>query len=211
MQRQSTDTRRHQIAAAALEIIAREGVRKFTTALLAKEIGVAEGTLFRHVRDKQEIVQLGLEYLESLMFPAAAPPAPEQPLEALRQFLQLRVAVLRAHPGSLRVLFSQELGKAAPGVDGMVARLRERSIAIILGHLQRAKAQGLLRDDVAVESVFVMIHGLLLSQAFAGPQVTGVVGAYPSFDALWQDVLRMIVAQPADRQRAPAEGATSAG
>lgn len=198
MKRQPTEVRRAQIAEAALTIIARDGTRRFTTASIAREVGLAEGTIFRHFTDKRDIVGAAIRHLESLMFPIDAPPPPEDPLAELRAFLASRVALLRAHPGFLRVLFSNEIGQAAPGsAFDLLGTLRQRSVATILSCLERGRAAGQVRDDVSTAVLFSLIHGLLLSQVFGGGQLSEQFGLERDLNTLWQGVERLLRAPPA--------------
>jgi AcrR family transcriptional regulator len=54
--RRSRDERRAQIGAATLAILAEDGLHAWTTAALARRVGVSEASLFRHFRDKDEIL-----------------------------------------------------------------------------------------------------------------------------------------------------------
>ena len=56
-QYQRSAVRRQQIADAALEVIAELGLRGFTTQAVAARVGITDGTIFRHFKDKQEIVR----------------------------------------------------------------------------------------------------------------------------------------------------------
>jgi len=55
-QRLDTETRQIQIKKAVLDIIADDGLAKLTTRNLAKRVGVSEGAIFRHFKNKKEII-----------------------------------------------------------------------------------------------------------------------------------------------------------
>lgn len=193
MKRLPTEVRRQQIAEAALTIIARDGARRFTTASIAREVGLAEGTIFRHFKDKADIIDAAIRYLEALMFPEDAPPPPAEPLEELRVFLTGRIALLQAHPGYLRVLFSNEIGHAVPGVTlSRLHSLRERSVGIIMRCLKQAQAAGQVRADLSLHTLFMVIHGMLLSQVFSGPQLAAQLGFSQDAEVLWRGVTQLM-------------------
>jgi len=50
------DTRRAEIMDATLAIICEQGLHAWTTAALARRVGVSEASLFRHFRDKDDIL-----------------------------------------------------------------------------------------------------------------------------------------------------------
>lgn len=52
----SSEERRDEIVGATLSILVEEGVRAWTTAELARRVGVSEATLFKHFDDKDEIL-----------------------------------------------------------------------------------------------------------------------------------------------------------
>lgn len=60
--RKSAAERRAEIVAATVSILADEGLHAWTTAALARRVGVSEATLFRHFSSKTEILSAALEH-----------------------------------------------------------------------------------------------------------------------------------------------------
>ncbi|RLD86585.1 MAG: TetR/AcrR family transcriptional regulator, partial [Bacteroidetes bacterium] len=56
MIRKSTDVRQVEIKSAVLAIIFRDGLKKVSTKNIAKEVGISEGSIFRHFASKNEII-----------------------------------------------------------------------------------------------------------------------------------------------------------
>lgn len=56
MTRKPTDIRQEEIKKAVLSIIYREGLKNVSTKNLAKEVGISEGTIFRHFHSKSDIM-----------------------------------------------------------------------------------------------------------------------------------------------------------
>ena len=56
MTRKSTNIRQEEIKAAVLSIIFRDGLKKVSTKNIAKEVGISEGSIFRHFSSKKEII-----------------------------------------------------------------------------------------------------------------------------------------------------------
>ncbi|NOX84584.1 MAG: TetR/AcrR family transcriptional regulator [Chlorobi bacterium] len=56
MLRKSTDIRQEEIKRAVLTIIHRDGLKNISTKNLAKEVGISEGTIFRHFQSKNDIM-----------------------------------------------------------------------------------------------------------------------------------------------------------
>lgn len=167
MQRQSTEKRRRQIAEAALAIIAEQGLGRFTTAALAAEIGVAEGTIFRHFESKSEIIDAAVDIVEEL-FGELPAPGEGDPLVELRTFFLRRSAVMQQHPGIFRILFSDQLAQAAaPETVARIEGLKARSLAFVRRCLERAVAGGLTRRGLEAAELFPIVHGAALALAFS--------------------------------------------
>ena len=202
MKRQPTHIRREQIAEAALSVLASKGLGRFTTAAIAKQTGLAEGTLFRHFRNKEDIVAAAIEKLERLLFTEETA-ADDDPLEELRRFLQARHRFLAAKPGYLHLLLSDELVKAAmKDPRSRTLDLRERSTKKILSTLRRAAEKGVVRRDVSPEFLTLIISGLLMALVFGGRHHLSTIGIDSSFDTIWQNLSRL-VAPPTDSASAP--------
>jgi len=188
MTRLPTELRQRQIADSALTLLASDGSRGFTTAAVARAVGVSEATLFRHFTNMDAILDAAVTALEQLLFPADLDDGSEDALVALHAFLQRRAALLRKRPGVMRILFSDEIGRTgSPETARRVAALRRRSRAIVRGCLERAAAQGTVRQDLTVAELVSVAHGMILSLVFNidGPASGG-------FESAWTTFLRLV-------------------
>lgn len=82
--------RRDQIAAAALRVLGRRGLRDLTMADIIEESGLSAGSVYSHFTRKEELVQLVAtrvvgERLDLLKAPAEGPP--RSPLEVVRWWM----------------------------------------------------------------------------------------------------------------------------
>ncbi len=194
MKRQPTHIRREQIAEAALSIMANKGLGRFTTAAIAKQTGLAEGTLFRHFSSKDAIIDAAIDKLEGMLF-REEPTAGDEPLEELRRFLLARHSFLSTKPGYLHLLLSDELGKVAmKSTRKRTVDLRGRSMKKILSILKRASKAGAIRRDLSPEFLTLIISGLLMALVFGGEQLIAEVGIDSSFDKIWESLLKLITA-----------------
>lgn len=106
--RRDVEARRAQILAAAAQVFARYGFRGATTRAIAREAGVAEGTLFRYFPTKRHLllalfeafairpIQQQLETLEAT-----------GPREWLEAFLTERLTAMRAHLPLMQALYQE--------------------------------------------------------------------------------------------------------
>ncbi len=190
MKRERTEVRRRQIAEAALKVMAQQGLRRFTAAAIAREVGISDGALFRHFPDKAAIVAAALDRAEEMLFDGFPPEHPD-PVERLGLFFQQRVALVAANPALVNLVISNQLALAA-GAEGAerVGRWKARSAAFILECLQEAAAAGVLREGVELPALRLVVYGSMLSLGMAGQIGLDDGDTEPSM--LWRTLRRLI-------------------
>lgn len=192
-----TEDRQRQIAQAALEIIARDGLTRFTTAAIAREVGLAEGTIFRHFANKEEIVLRALALMRE-RFAQGFPPEHEDPLERLGLFLRQRLELVLSHPGVFRAFFSDQLAQVS-GEDGeaLVLSIKQETTDFILSCLEELADSGRLRAGLDPTFLVRIIQGTIHSFAF-GPHQPALDSAVESSstasvaERAWQTVVGLL-------------------
>lgn len=168
-ERKTADSRRREIADAALKVIAEQGLARFTSKAIAREVGVSDAALFRHFATKDDIVLAVIDRVEEILF-SDFPPAGRDPIERLGLFFRRRIEVIRENPGVASLVGSEQLSQAAPP-EGVirVAEFRQRSQRFVRGCLVEAHGEGLLAEGVGPEEAAVLVLGALLALAHAPP------------------------------------------
>lgn len=166
--RQPAESRRRQIAEAALAIVAEQGLGRFTTAAVAERVGIAEGTIFRHFDAKEDIVLAAMARLEERVF-AGFPPEDADPLDRIGRFVRARSTLLATEPALARVVFSDQLVHAA-GERGaaMVRAWRARTVGFLRACFAEAKDAGLLAEGVDVDDLALLVQGAIVASALHG-------------------------------------------
>jgi AcrR family transcriptional regulator len=201
MKRLPTEQRRKQIAEAALRIITERGLRSFTIAALSEEVGLADGTIFRHFTDKDDIILEAVSQLEATLVgqESQADQDPLDPLDSLDKlgaFLRRRVAHIQARPEIFKALFSDDLAKAGPEEAGeRVRALKHRSMQFVRAHLEQSIEQGLVRDGYSADELLYLVHGTALAIVFSGDELDQVTDEPVAPDAIWQCLERLLRAQ----------------
>ncbi len=189
-QRLDTEARQQQIAEAALKVIARQGLRRFTVAAIAREVGLTSGALFKHFPDKDAIVTAALERVEATMF-AGFPPAHSDPLERLGLFFQHRLEAITANPHIGALVTSDQLVHVSGDISGQrVAQWQLRSSRFIRACLEEAAAAGSLREGVEIDAMIVLIHGAIRSLGVANRPRMDAPGLEPQ--RLWSNLRRLL-------------------
>ena len=161
---EDSETRRRQVAQAALQTIAEEGVAQFTTRAVAARVGISEGTLFRHFGNKQEVALEAMALLEQEIEQGLVETG--DPLQDLEGFFRHRAALVGADGSVGRLIFSDTLVHLA-GEEGRVAlnRWRSKSVGYLSARLQTLHQAGRLNPGLDLPGVNTLFQGVLLTFA----------------------------------------------
>jgi AcrR family transcriptional regulator len=158
---EDNETRRRQVAEAALEVIAEEGVTHFTTRSAAERVGISDGTLFRHFGNKREIILEAMSLLEVEIDAGLA--SSGEALADLEAFFRHRAAFVGAERSVGRLIFSDEWAHLAGDVGReRVLAWRQRSVAFLRQRVAELQESGELRSDLDAAAVSMLVQGALL-------------------------------------------------
>jgi AcrR family transcriptional regulator len=148
-EKRSRETRREQIAEAALELLALQGVKRLSVGAVARRIGVVPSAVYRHYRGKEEILSAAIERMGERLLENVrkAGASEEDPVERLRRLLRLHVQTIRSGHSGPRILFSE-------GIFGGGANHRVEIYRVIRRYLDRVTEvirQGQQRGDIRKE------------------------------------------------------------
>ncbi|AWV88822.1 TetR/AcrR family transcriptional regulator [Bradymonas sediminis] len=190
--RKSSEERRHEIANAAIKIIGEKGLRKFTTAQIAEEVGIKDGTIFRHFKNKREILALVIDRIEEMLVATAFLPRGE-PLERIEAFLTSRVATVASNPALLSLLLSDQIAHAAGDMgQRRISSLRNRGREFLRSSLQEAVDHGDLPADTDVESGVILINGMVLSILLAAKDEALDAPVKDVANRTWKTLLQLL-------------------
>ncbi len=161
-----TEERRREIADAAIKILGERGLREFTAANIAAEVGISDGTVFRHFKDMNEIAQIVVERIRERL--EMAPPQFDNPLDRLQDFVLRRVRAVATQPEIQSLIFSDQIAHAlgAAGAE-QVAALRNSGRKFVSSCLEEAAKKGLIRDGLDIDSTVLLIMGTMMGVLFA--------------------------------------------
>lgn len=166
-QYEKSDVRRRQIAEAALAVIADQGLGRFTTRAIGSLVGISDGAIFRHFRNKEEIVLAAIAALEETM--SAHWNDDPDPVTRLERFFRARAAFVGEHRSVGRLLLSDQLAQAA-GEAGYekVRRWRRENRDWVLDRLRDVAAAGRLRRELTPEGSVRLVQGVVATFVIDG-------------------------------------------
>ena len=204
--------RQAQIVDAALRIIATKGSRRFTTALLAKEVGLTGGALYRHFAGMDEVVDAIVDHVGQVLFDGF-PPEAGDPVERLRLFFYHRARTILGNPHISRLLLSDHLAQAGGSAQSKrLDEFKRRSQEFVMRCLREAGKADMLVEGMSPEAGAVVVLGSILALSHAAPRVANGSDSERLFDEVWAGIERMLrrpagpakpIARPA---RAPRRG-----
>lgn len=109
MVRKTTDIRQEEIKSAVLSIIFREGLKKVSTKNIAKEVGISEGSIFRHFSSKKDIILAIMDDVKNDLIESLRSISLKNssPTDRLYQYLCRTITYLIEYKGITILLFSE--------------------------------------------------------------------------------------------------------
>ncbi|MFH1690708.1 MAG: TetR/AcrR family transcriptional regulator [Candidatus Eisenbacteria bacterium] len=162
-QRMDTDSRRDQIASAALALLAERGSEGFNIADLAESVGLVPSAVYRHFEGREDVLSAALDVFRDRVYRLvdAARNEAENPLMALELLLTRHAALIESGGAVPHIMSSMN-------VPGGRAVRRAKTEGIFRGYLARVEAlvrdgqeSGHVRSDIDPTSVALLFAGLI--------------------------------------------------
>lgn len=181
--------RQAEMVQAVLRLAARQEPAGITTTHIANEIGLSQGSVFRHFPNKEAVWLAVAEWLEITLLSIVqdAVRAESDPLKNLAAIFHAHIRFVQENPGVPRFIFHELQQPVDSPVKQKVAAMLQAYSGILAGQLRRAKAAGLtypLLDEQSAAMLFIgSLQGLVMQSMLAGPGVlqrasAGVLGLY---------------------------------
>ncbi len=162
------EERREEIIQSALELAAEVGVKKVTTQAIADRVGIAQPTVFRHFRTRDEIFAGAIAWLADRLFGVldATLGSDLPPDRKLERLIRTQLAFVARHKGLPRLLFSDRLHLESPTLKKTVQKVMGRYTARVAGVIREGMIAGCFREelepDTAARFVAATLQGLIV-------------------------------------------------
>ena len=159
-----TQVRREQIADAALNLIASEGVKRLSIAAVARRVGLVPSGIYRHFKSKDEMLDAVLELLEKKMQKnvEAARLQASDPVERLRSLLLHHIRFIREGRAFPRIVFSDDVVSEHPERKIRIHRILTGYLAAVEQFVREGQQQGRIRRELAPKTVSLMFLGMIV-------------------------------------------------
>jgi Transcriptional regulator len=159
----NTGIRQEQITTAALNLIASSGLKGLSMAGLARRVGIVPSAIYRHFRNKDEVLDAVLDHIEVKLLSNVAVVCKEtsDSLDRLKQLLTLHIKLIRENQGIPRIIFSEDIYTGHPERKRKVYKI----IMAYLKHVGKIVFQGQqerrICNDVDSATISLMFLGMV--------------------------------------------------
>ena len=166
--RKPHEERKAEIIRSTLELAAEQGVARVTTQAIADQVGIAQPTVFRHFKSRDDIFAAAIEWVagEMLRQVEAWTEGTGAPEERLLRLLEAQLAFVARHRGLPRLLFSDRLHLESPrlkaAVRSVMERYTERVSALVREGIETGRLCCDLAPQEAARYIAALFQGVLM-------------------------------------------------
>lgn len=162
-EKKTTQVRQTEIVQAALNVIGRFGVSGLTIHEVAVAAGMCEANIYRHFKNKQDVIRAVVEYIGGQVTSRAAQLAASSgpPLDKLEKIIFTHTEMIARNPGIPRLLFSDGCMVTGGRIAHIMTSRIEGFLSILTGLIEAAIAEGLLRKEVGARETATTILGMI--------------------------------------------------
>lgn len=162
-EKKTTQVRQTEIVQAALNVIGRFGVSGLTIHEVAVAAGMCEANIYRHFKNKQDVIRAVVEYIGGQVTSRAAQLAASSgpPLDKLEKIIFAHTEMIARNPGIPRLLFSDGGMVTGGRIAHIMTSRIEGFLSILTGLIEAAIAEGRLRKEVGARETATTILGMI--------------------------------------------------
>jgi AcrR family transcriptional regulator len=162
-EKQNSESRKRQIAGAAMSLIARQGVKGLSVAAVARKVGLVPSALYRHFKGKEEILEATIQLVRDLIVENVKSVRREspEPLDQIKRLVMLQIQMIQEFQAIPRIVFSDEISASHPLRRTTIYRIIQEILDQVAEMVVQGQQQGQIKTDLNPETVSVMLLGLV--------------------------------------------------
>lgn len=155
--------RQKEIIEAALEIISEKGIQALTIKNLSLRVGFAESAVYRHYRNKAEILAaiLDLFMKKTDYFYGHEMQMKGNAIGRIEKMFENHFRTFEASPSLVAAIFSEEMFRNEAGLSKIVKNIMNKNITRISMLIEEGQSEGIIRNDIESGQMAVIILGAL--------------------------------------------------
>lgn len=174
-----------------MELAVEKGLKKLTTQAIADRVGIAQPTIFRHFKSRDDIFGAVISWMGNSLFKVVGglftenAPADER----LHRLILRQMSFMNSHRALPRVLFSDRLHLESPKLKAVVQKVMDGYVQSVAKLLQEGVDEGTFRADLDSQQVAryiaAMIQGLVIRWSIYDFNFSLEDEAEPMWQFLW--------------------------
>ena len=153
--------RQIDIINASKDLIGRKGIQNLTIKNLAKKMSFSEPALYRHFKDKTEILKSLLlfhrEIIKSGIFKILN--SDQSSLEKFQEILKFKFDYIKKNPAIVMIIFSETSFQYSSVLSSIVSKIMEQRSKKIIELLKEGQKNNEIRNDIDPEQLAIIIMG----------------------------------------------------
>lgn len=188
------EERKQEIIEATMELSVEKGLKKLTTQAIADRVGIAQPTIFRHFKSRDEIFAAVINWVGDSLFKvvgglfSSTGPADER----LHQLILKQLSFMNKHRAIPRVLFSDRLHLESPKLKAVVQKMMDGYVQSVTQLLEQGVREGAFRSDLDAEMaaryIAALIQGLVMRWSVYEFNFSLEKEAEPLWQFLWPSI-----------------------
>ncbi len=152
--------RQNEIITISLKLIAEKGIQGLTIKNLAKEIGVVESAIYRHFKNKFEILNTILETIKNNSISDNFDKNMNV-LVQLEEGWKSQFKVFASFPALVSVIFSEDLFQNETSLLNKTKEIMQKSINELTSIIEHGQNKGEIRSDIKTEDLTLILIGTI--------------------------------------------------
>lgn len=173
-----TTNRQIEIIEAAGKLLMAKGVKGLTTKNLSIELGFSESALYRHFRNKEDIVVLLINYLESNIKERLQPIYENTNLTSSEKLLSIfnsQFTFFQQNPHFIIAILSEGLFNETDKINASILKVINYKLQLLSSIIDEGKKEGVIKTSMTTEEMVHIIVGsfrmMMLKWKFSGFQL----------------------------------------
>ena len=187
-EKKDTGIRQEEIIMAALTLVANQGVKSMTIERISRIVGIVPSAIYRHFRNKSEILEAVLEMIGERMRNNVKEVDKENynSLKAMRTVLMRQVQLVMEFSAIPQILFSEEVYRENQALKSKLHAMINSFISVLAEMIKKGQQQGEVRTDMEPLQIATMFLGLFQPSAFLYHLSNGSFDIVKQVDISWK-------------------------